>query len=868
MSIYVYRRAMDNDPPIGSSAIAGLSSAEAHKRLAGEGYNELPSTKQRSTLAIAVDIAREPMFLLLIVSVSIYLSLGDVREALVLALSLFVILGITIFQERKTERALDALRDLSSPRALVIRDGIEQRIAGREVVRDDLLLLREGDRVPADATILSANDLMADESLLTGESMPVRKRAWNGFESMTRPGGEDLPFIYSGTMLVQGRGTARVSATGVHTEFGKIGKALHAVDTDETFLQKKSARMIQIFAAVGLSLCALAVVLYGITRGNWLNGFLVGIALAMSLLPEEIPVVLTVFLALGAWRMSQKNVLTRRMPAIETLGAATVLCVDKTGTLTLNRMRASRLWADDEFYEIEAAEGNNLPQKFHPLVRVAVLASESDPFDPMEKAFIELSKRYLFDNTRGGNWTLVHEYSLAPELLAMSHVWRTSENDRHIIASKGAPEAVASLCHFDADRMRELQRIVDVMAADSLRVLAVAKAEFSGDVWPASQHDFDFTFLGLIGLADPLRPEVPPAIDQCHNAGVKVVMITGDYPSTAAAIGKKIGLPAGSQLMTGAEIERIQEGDLRRRIGDTAIFARVLPEQKLTLVEAFKANGEVVAMTGDGVNDAPALKAAHIGIAMGGRGTDVARESASLVLLDDNFATIVEAIRFGRRIFDNLQKALGFIFSIHVPIAGLALVPLVFDWPLILTPVHIVFLELIIDPACSIAFEAEPAEVNVMKRRPRNPNAPLFGMGQIAFSLFEGFVGLLAVLSVFAFSLHHGYGEAEVRTLTFTTLVIAMLGLILVNRSQSQNFWRTLRLPNHAVWWVIGGALSFLAVVIYIPQARAIFRFARLPWSDLLIAIGAGGLAVLFLEIAKALHRESTPLRRTQQDSF
>ena len=834
---------------------AGLASAEARLRLSQDGYNEIPSATQRNTLTIALSVASEPMFLLLIASAAIYLALGDVREAAVLFASVFVILTITIFQERKTERALEALRDLSSPRALVIRDGAELRIAGREVVRGDILILSEGDRVPADATMLSCNDLMVDESLLTGESVPVRKSAWDGVQAMTRPGGDDLPFVYSGTMLVQGRGMARVTATGLRTEFGKIGKALQSVETDETFLQKKSARMIQTIAAVGLSLCVLAVVLYGLTRGNWINGLLVGIALAMSLLPEEIPVVLTVFLALGAWRMSQKNVLTRRMPAIESLGAATVLCVDKTGTLTLNRMRADRLWAGDQFYEVGDAKETNLPQKFHPLVRFAVLASESDPFDPMEKAFKDLGDRYLDGGTDANNWTLAHEYSLAPELLAMSHVWRTAENHKHVIASKGAPEAIASLCHFDDDRLGKLARAVDAMAADSLRVLAVAKAEFVSDAWPASQHDFDFTFLGLIGLADPVRPEVPAAIAQCHGAGVKVVMITGDYPSTAAAIGRKIGLPGAGRIITGAEIERVYEGDLRRRIADAAIFARMLPEQKLTLVDAFKANGEVVAMTGDGVNDAPALKAAHIGIAMGGRGTDVARETASLVLLDDNFATIVEAIRAGRRIFDNLQKALGFIFSIHVPIAGLALVPLIFDWPLLLTPVHIVFLELIIDPACSIAFEAEPEEADVMERPPRDPTAPLFGVRDIALSLLQGSTVLITVLAVFTLSLYKGYGEADGRTLTFATLIAGMVSLIFVNRSRSRGIFHALRSPNRAFWWVVGGAFGFLSAVIYVPTLRNVFRFSPLHPTDLAICFAAATVSFLLLELFKIKRR-------------
>jgi len=837
--------------PSATNPHAGLSSADARERLARDGHNEIPSATRRTTFTIAMGVASEPMFLLLIASAVIYLTLGDVREAAVLFASVFVILAITIFQEQKTERALEALRDLSSPRALVIRDGVEQRIAGREVVRDDILILTEGDRVPADATVLSCNDLMVDESLLTGESVPVRKAAWNGVAPVTRPGGDDLPFVYSGTMLVQGRGVARVSATGMQTEFGKIGKALQSVETDETFLQKKSARMIQAVATVGLSLCALAVVLYGITRGNWINGFLVGIALAMSLLPEEIPVVLTVFLALGAWRMSQKNVLTRRMPAIEALGAATVLCVDKTGTLTLNRMSVNRLFAGGEFYDVDAAAQKTLPHEFHALVRFAVLASETDPFDPMEKAFKELGDRDLDHGARFADWTLAHEYSLSPELLALSHVWKSAVDGEYIIATKGAPEAVADLCHFDADQLRELERHVDSMASDGLRVLAVAKAAFASSAWPTSQHEFDFTFLGLIGLADPVRPEVPAAIQECGKAGVKVVMITGDYPSTAAAIGRKIGLPAETQIMTGAEIEHIQEGDLRRRIADITIFARVLPEQKLTLVEAFKANGEVVAMTGDGVNDAPALKAAHIGIAMGGRGTDVARETASLVLLDDNFATIVEAIRSGRRIFDNLQKAMAFIFSIHVPIAGLALVPLIFDWPLILTPVHIVFLELIIDPACSIAFEAEPEETNLMDRAPRDPTAPLFGARDIVFSLLQGGAVLLTLLLVFGISHYKGYGETEARALTFATLIVGVVSLIFVNRSWSRNIFHALRSPNRAFWWVVAGAYGFLAAVIYVPMLRNVFRFAPLRPADLAICIGAGAVSFLLIELLK-----------------
>jgi Ca2+-transporting ATPase len=836
---------------------AGLSGAEAGRRLAEEGFNEIPSAARRGTLAIALHVAREPMFLLLIASVAIYLALGDTREALILALSLVVIFGITLFQERKTERALEALRDLSSPRALVIRDGEEKRIAGREVVRGDNLVLVEGDRVPADALILSCNDLMVDESLLTGESVPVRKRAWDGGPLPARPGGDDLPLIFSGTMLVQGRGLARVTATGARTELGGIGKTLESVDVDETFLQKKAATLIRTFAAVGLSLCALAVTLYGVTRGNWLQGFLAGVALAMSLLPEEIPVVLTVFLALGAWRMAKKNVLTRRMPAIESLGAATVLCVDKTGTLTLNRMSVRRLSAGGEFHSVAEAGPCALPRRFRELVRFAVLASETDPFDPMEKAIKALGARCLEDGGELHRWSLVHEYSLSSDLLALSHVWKAPGDDAYVVAAKGAPEAIADLCHLPEAQLAELSERVAAMAKDGLRVLGVARASFRGAEWPESQHDFPFEMLGLIGLADPVRPEVPGAIEQCRRAGVKVVMITGDYPETAQAIGRQIKLPADGEMMTGGEIDRLSRGELRRRIGRAAIFARVLPEQKLNLVEAFKANGEIVAMTGDGVNDAPALKAAHIGIAMGGRGTDVAREAAPLVLLDDNFATLVEAIRSGRRVFDNLQKAISFIFSIHVPIAGVALVPLVLDWPLVLTPVHIVFLELIIDPACSIAFEAEPEEANLMERPPRDPKAPLFGARDTVISLLQGGAVLFMQLAVFGAALFRGYGAEDARTLTFSILIMSLISLIYVNRSWSRAPFALLRSLNRAFGWVSAGALGFLAATIYLPPLRGAFGFAPLHAADLAVCAAAGILSFVLIELIGLKRRRS-----------
>ena len=850
-------------------ALTGLSEAEAARRLREEGYNELPSSKQRSIFAIAWEVVREPMFLLLVACGALYLFTGELSDALMLLGFVFVVMGITIYQERRTERALEALRDLSSPRALVIRDGQRRRIAGRETVRGDVILLAEGDRVPADARILHSINLSVDESLLTGESATVRKRPGEASAAVTRPGGDDLPFVYSATLVTQGQGVAEVLATGMKTEIGKIGKALQTLGTEQTLLQKETGRLVRNLAIVGLSLCALVVLLYGLTRGNtqeaWEQGLLAGIALAMATLPEEFPVVLTIFLALGAWRISHSRVLTRRIPAIETLGAATVLCVDKTGTLTMNRMSISKLNAGGETFDAEDAALKNLPEGFHELLEFGILASKRDPFDPMDKALKELGLKYLVRTEHlHENWTLVHEYPLSPELLALSHVWKSPDGTDFVVAAKGAPEAIADLCHFEPGRTQQLARDVAAMAERGLRVLGVAKGRFRQASLPGGQHDFLFDFVGLVGMADPVRPTVPAAIQECYQAGMRVVMITGDYPGTAQNIARQIGLAAPEHVITGPELDAMSDTDLKERIRETNVFARVVPEQKLRIVKALKANHEVVAMTGDGVNDAPALKAAHIGIAMGGRGTDVAREASALVLLDDDFSSIVQAVRLGRRIFDNIKKAIAYIFAIHVPIAGLSLVPvLMSDWSLILLPIHIVFLELIIDPACSVVFEAEDAEADVMRRPPRNPKEKLYSWKSISISLLQGATVLAITLAVYVVAGRLGETENHARALTFATLVVANLGLILTNRSWSETILGTLGRPNKALWWVLGGAAAFLAVALYAPWLRDLFRFESLHGTDVAICLGSGAFSILWFEGVKVFNGRRTRKART-----
>jgi Ca2+-transporting ATPase len=839
-------------PDFQTENIKGITRNEAAEKLEKEGYNELPSSKPKTIFKIALGVVKEPMFLLLVACGTLYLILGDIQEGLMLLSFVFVVMGIEFYQEKKTEKALDALKDLASPRALVIRDGETIRIPGKEVVTGDIVVLQEGDRVPADAIVISSINLLADESLLTGESVPVRKREWREEDNNFIPGGDDIPVVYSGSMIVQGNGLVKVTATALNTEIGKIGKALDSVKEEPTQLKKEMGILVTRLAIIGIILCVLVIAIYTITRGDLLKGFLAGITLAMAMLPEEFPVVLTIFLALGAWRMSKKSVLTRKPAAIETLGSATVLCTDKTGTLTQNKMTVTRLFNGTEFSSDEI-----FPEPFHEIIEYGILSSQVNPFDPMEKAIINSGAQFLHNSEHiHTEWVMKKEYPLSKELLAMSRVFSKTGTNEQVIAVKGAPEAIFDLCHLNNETISGFGKAVDEMASAGLRVLGVAKANLIPGELPTLQHDFDFEFLGLIGLSDPIRKNVPDAVKECYKAGIRVIMITGDYPVTAVNIGKEIGINNPELCITGSELQEMSEDELCERIKDVNIFARVVPEQKLKIVNALKKNKEIVAMTGDGINDAPALKASNIGIAMGEKGTDVAREASSLVLMDDNFASIVGAVRMGRKIFDNLQKALGYIFAIHVPIAGLSLIPVLFaDLPLILWPVHIVFLELIIDPSCSMIFEAEKEEKNVMSRPPKDINEPFFGAGKIFFSCMQG-VGILIIsLLVYFIGLKMGYTEKSIRTLTFVTLIVSNIAVILSNRSWTSNFFEILLTPNKAVKWIIGGAIIFLILILNIPFLLDLFQFEKIGYIEILVCTAAGLSSITWFEIYKKVKK-------------
>jgi len=852
------------------SAMSGLSDEQVKDRIEKFGYNEIEKEKKRSILNIVKEVLKEPMFLLLIACAGLYFFFGDLSDSLLLSFSACIVIGITVYQERKVERAIEALRDLSSPRALVMRNNEQIMIPGKEVVIDDILVLFEGDRVPADAVILSSSNLLVDESLLTGESVPVKKIEWDGKAKQTRVGGENTPFVYSSTLIVGGHATAKVISIGAQTEVGKIGTALKKIEPEQTVLQKETEKIVKIFSIAGFVVCALIIIFYSIAKNNFIEGLLAGLSAAMSMLPEEFAVVLTVFLALGAWRMSKSSVLTRRLNAIQNMGAATVLCTDKTGTLTLNKMTIQKLMLING-KEIDIQETKNgLKSEFHEILEFGILASQKNPFDPMEKAIIATGNNLLKDTHHLHNWELLKEYPLSKEILAVSNVWRTSDTKKIVIASKGALESIISLCHMSRKEKEVLLKQVKNLSGQGLRILGVAKTEFflkHDQELPKDQHEYKFKFIGLIGLEDPLRESVPSSLKECHNAGIRVIMVTGDYAGTAMNVAKQAGFVNYQNVITGTELDKMSDEELKEKIKSTNIFARVVPEQKLRIIRALKSNHEVVMMTGDGVNDAPSLKAADIGIAMGSRGTEVARESAALVLLDDNFSSIEQAIRLGRRIYDNIKKAMSYIIAIHIPIAGLALIPVLFNWPLILFPAHIAFLELIIDPICSIAFENEAEEDNIMKRKPRKKNDSLFDKETIIKCIFQGLVVLVIVIGLYIYASNnplHGSSTPsaeDARTLAFTALVISNAFIILSLRSPTKTIIETLTQKNNSLWIVLVMALTILGLTIYVPTLNEMFNFAPLHPLDIALCISAGLLSIALFEGAKVYN---TLLKKTK----
>jgi Ca2+-transporting ATPase len=827
-----------------SAPAPGLSEAEAAARLRRDGPNLLPQPDRRRWPRMLLDVVREPMLLLLVVAAVLYLLLGDARDAAILGASVLAVVALTLYQELRSERALQALRDLSSPRARVWRDGALRMLPARELVVGDAISLAEGDRVPADARLPAGHTLELDESLLTGESLPVRR---DGDGDGDRDA--DAATIRAGTLVVSGHARADVVATGARSEMGRIGTSLQTLHAERTPLQREMRRVVALFAGVSIASCLLVFALYGLLRGDWLQALLAGITLAMSNIPEEFPVVLTVFLALGAWRMARHRVLVRRPPAIEALGAVTVLCTDKTGTLTENRMALLETRPDGDDDDGAA---------MRVLHDVARLASAADTHDPMDRAILQATVGAAADEA---GLHCVRRYPLSPALTAYTAAWRSGDAHTLRIACKGAPETLATLCALAPEARARVLAQVATMAQRGLRVIAVAEAAWPLDApLPDDPRGFDFRWHGLLGFADPLRAAVPAAVAEARDAGIRVVMLTGDHPDTARSIAAQAGLSDRPRVALGGDIAALDDDAFAEAARDIDVFARVRPEHKLRLVEALKARGAVVAMTGDGVNDAPALMAAHVGVAMGARGTDVAREASAIVLLDDDFASIVRAVRMGRTLYDNIRRAARYIIAVHLPITGLALLPLLLDAPLILLPLHIVFLEMIVDPACSFVFEREPADADVMRRPPRAPQARLIDAGTFAGSISRGLVAFAAVLAIYLLAGRAGLPAAQQGALAFSALVAANLGLIVLHRS-GDRLWQALCRPNPAFTLVAVVTLALLAIVVLLPAPAAWFRFEPPPPTAVLASIA---LPWLLLAATDGLFRRPGPAHLTR----
>lgn len=837
----------------------GLSGDEARRRLAEHGPNTIDERERRSLAGTLREIAREPMFLLLLVAAAIYLLVGEPGEGLLLGGFALLTVGLVIFQQRRGERALDALRELAAPQAQVLREGRVQRIAVREIVPGDWIVLGEGERVAADAVLRQAQALTVDESLLTGESVPVRKCPSHAplVEAATdRPGGDDLPQVFAGTLITAGHGLAEVCATGRQTQMGRIGAALATIEPAATPLQRSLHRLARWFGALALAGSTLLVLWHGLRGGDWVQGLLSGIALGMAMLPEEFPMALAVFLALGSWRLARIQVLARQPAVVEALGATTLLCVDKTGTLTENRMALRRLVTQEVDVTVQA--GAPLPASVHRLLACAMLASRRGTSDPMDRALLLHGDQALAGTEHlHPDWQLEREYALTPALPAMTQTWLDDAGRRHV-AAKGAPEAVIELCHLPPAAAARLLAQVAALAAAGLRVLAVAEGHGGTAEAAPDPHDYDLRLLGLLGFEDPLRASVPAAVAQAHGAGIAVAMITGDHAATALAIARQAGIDTAAGALTGAQLAALDDAALSAAVRRVRVYARVLPEQKLRLVEAMQRNGETVAMTGDGVNDAPALKAAHIGIAMGGRGTDVAREAAGLVLLDEDFSRIVGGVRMGRRIFDNLRKAMVYIAAIHVPIAGLALLPVLLGLPPLLLPAHVVLTEMVIDPICSLAFEGAPEDPRLMQRPPRRAAEGLVGRSLLAQAAVQGASVLAATLAIYLQALHGGQSADVARTLAVIGLMAGNLLLVAVNLSAGLG-WRALLARGARAFWAVAAiATAVLGLALALPQARALLRFGPVSLAQVGLALLAVALAVVVgARFGRALERST-----------
>ncbi len=828
--------------PTNNFDINGLTDAEVKASRKTHGANSQEFKKTYPILEAIKSLAKEPMVILLLVASSIYFITGDIGDGLFLVAAILLVAGISLYQDSRSRNALAKLKNLTQPSCKVIRDGEVVEIKSEDLVIGDALMVEEGTFITADGTIIHSNDFSVNESILTGESLSLFKDA----ES------EDNK-IYQGTTVASGLAIATITAIGKDTNLGKIGKSLESITEEKTPLETQINDFVKKMVILG---GIVFVIVWGINyyrNPEFLDSLQKSLTLAMSILPEEIPVAFTTFMALGAWRLMKMGIVVKQMKTVETLGSATVICTDKTGTITENKMSLARLFTlnDDKLTNPK----DELTDAELDLLNIAMWASEPIPFDPMEVALHNEYARLTKSDERP-NYKMVHEYPLSGKPPMMTHLFENEEGDR-IIAAKGAAEAIMAVSNLKASEVVQINNAIDKLANDGYRVLAVGVSDFEGVDYPKLQQEFKFNFKGLVAFYDPPKANIQAVFEGFYKAGVAVKIITGDNAATTMAIAKQVNFEGYDKAISGDELMELNDADLQERVRSTNVFTRMFPEAKLKIINALKANNEIVAMTGDGVNDGPALKAAHIGIAMGKKGTEIAKQAASLILTEDDLSQMLDAIAMGRRIYTNLKKAIRYIISIHIPIILTVFVPLALGWlyPNIFTPVHVIFLELIMGPTCSIIYENEPIEGNAMLQKPRPYNTSFFKWNELATSIIQGLAITVGTLAIYQYAVYMGYNENLTRTMVFTVLISANIALTLVNRSFYYSILKTLRYKNNLVLLIIGVTATITALLLYVPPLARFFKFEPLNALQMGISLLVGFVVVIWYELVKLVKR-------------
>jgi P-type Ca2+ transporter type 2C len=818
--------------------IQGLSQKEVDASREEHGQNSLDYKKENEFLEAVKSLAKEPMVVLLLVASAIYFISGDVGDGIFLASAIVLVATISLYQDSRSRNALEKLKNFTQPTCKVVRDGDVVEIKSEELVVGDALMIEEGTFIAADGVIIHSNDFSVNESILTGESFSVYKDQ-----------AKEDNLVYQGTTVASGLAIATITNIGNETKLGKIGKSLESIEEEETPLELQISNFVKKMVIAGAIVFVIVWAINYLKSYDVLDSLLKALTLAMSILPEEIPVAFTTFMALGAWRLMKMGIIVKQMKTVETLGSATVICTDKTGTITENKMSLARLFALGSG-KISKPE-NQLDEPEKELLTIAMWASEPIPFDPMEVALHAAYSKIIVQDDRH-DFELFHEYPLGGKPPMMTHIFENKQKKR-IIAAKGAPEALMEVSDLTDTEKQKIEDAIKELTIEGYRVLGVGQAYFDGNDFPENQQEFKFTFKGIVAFYDPPKKNIQSVLESFYKAGIAVKIITGDNAATTTAIAKQVGFRGHEKSISGDELMALSESELEKRVMDTNLFTRMFPEAKLKIINALKAQNEIVAMTGDGVNDGPALKAAHIGIAMGKKGTEIAKQAASLILVEDDLLKMVDAVAMGRKIYTNLKKAIQYIISIHIPIVLTVFIPLALGWifPNIFSPVHIIFLELIMGPTCSIIYENEPMEKNTMIQKPRPISNTFFSWKELTTSIIQGLMITVGTLIAYQYAVYQGFDESLTRTMVFAVLIISNIFLTLVNRSFYYSIFTTILYKNNLVLLIISITLLLCAILFYVRPFAQFFGFVPLGISQLLVSMLIGFLAAIWFEAVK-----------------